>query len=93
MCEGKTFNVCARCTGIYTAIIITSLVLLLIKNKPKINFKLLIFLSLPMLVDVVFYSIGLYHHNKYIAAFTGLLFGSTVFLYILEEIENYLANK
>jgi hypothetical protein len=41
-----------------------------------------------MLADVIFYSIGLYHYNKILAAATGFLFGSAVFLYILNAIEN-----
>ncbi len=46
-----------------------------------------------MLADVIFYSINLYEYNKIIAAITGLLFGSTVFLYILDAIENSFYKK
>jgi hypothetical protein len=43
-----------------------------------------------MLADVIFYTIGLYHYNKIISTITGLLFGSSVFAYILTAIENSL---
>lgn len=46
-----------------------------------------------MLADVIFYSLGLYEYSKIIAAITGVLFGSTVFLYILDAIENSLYKK
>lgn len=43
-----------------------------------------------MLGDVIFYSIGFYNYSKIAAAITGFLFGSSVFLYILEALENYI---
>jgi hypothetical protein len=46
-----------------------------------------------MLFDVILYSIGLYNYNKIISAVSGFLFGSAVFLYILEAIENSLCKK
>jgi uncharacterized membrane protein len=52
--------------------------------------RILILFSLPMLVDVIFYSAGFYDYNKFAAAVTGILFGSAVFIYILSAIENSL---
>jgi hypothetical protein len=46
-----------------------------------------------MLTDVILYSIGIYGYNKIIAVFTGILFGSAVFLYILNAIEISLYRK
>lgn len=46
-----------------------------------------------MLLDVIFYSIGLYNYNKFVSAITGFLFGSVVFLYILDAIEKSLYKK
>jgi hypothetical protein len=46
-----------------------------------------------MLLDVILVNIGIYEYNKSISAFTGLLFGSTVFVYILSAIENLLYSK
>ena len=43
-----------------------------------------------MLLDVIFYSSGIYQYNKYIASLTGILFGSGIFIYILSAIEYLL---
>lgn len=87
-CSGAKFLVCSRCTGIYIAVLITSFVTLFQFRSLKIKTFYLILFSLPMLADVIFYSIGFYSYNKIIAATTGFLFGSAVFLYILNAIEN-----
>ncbi len=92
-CENGTFLVCARCTGIYMGVLISSLIILIPQITIKIKTWQLILFSLPMLADVIFYSIGLYQYNKIIAAITGILFGSAVFLYILGAIENSLYTK
>ncbi len=89
-CGNNVFLVCVRCTGIYFSVLVTSFLTLFINIRIKIKTKYLIILSIPMLADVIFYSIGLYSYNKIIAGLTGVLFGSTVFLYILSAIENSL---
>lgn len=90
ICKQSALLVCARCTGIYLSIAIVSLFILLTQIRIRINTKFLIYLSLPMLGDVIFYSIGFYNYSKITAAITGILFGSSVFLYILEALENYI---
>ncbi len=92
-CNDGMFLVCARCTGIYFGVLITSLIVLIPIIKIKIKTRYLIVFSFPMLADVIFYSLGLYEYSKIIAAITGVLFGSTVFLYILDAIENSLYKK
>lgn len=92
ICNQTGFFVCARCTGIYFSVVVLSFLLLLLPRKIKISTKFLIYLSLPMLADVIFYSIGFYQYNKFAAAVTGFLFGSAVFIYILEAFENYISN-
>jgi len=74
-------------------VLISSLIILIPQITIKIKTWQLILFSLPMLADVIFYSIGLYQYNKIIAAITGILFGSAVFLYILDAIENSLYTK
>jgi uncharacterized membrane protein len=74
-------------------VLISSLIILIPQITIKIKTWQLILFSLPMLADVIFYSIGLYQYNKIIAAITGILFGSAVFLYILGAIENSLYTK
>lgn len=46
-----------------------------------------------MLLDVVLLNFEVYNYYKPLSAFTGLLFGSSVFLYILSAIENLLFSK
>ncbi len=92
-CSNTPFLVCSRCTGIYFSVLITSFILLFIKTNIQIKTATLFFLSIPVLTDVILYSIGIYGYNKIIAVFTGILFGSAVFLYILNAIEISLYRK
>ncbi|HCY77871.1 MAG TPA: hypothetical protein DHV28_18340 [Ignavibacteriales bacterium] len=89
-CNGIPFFVCARCTGIYSGVLIAALIILFLKKPLNIKTYLLLLFSLPMLTDVILVNIGVYNYNRLLSAFTGLLFGSVVFLYILEAIENLL---
>jgi uncharacterized membrane protein len=89
-CNCIPFLVCARCSGIYFGALISSVVILISNIKLKFKTKYLYLLSIPMLLDVFFYSIGIYPYNKFIASSTGFLFGSSIFLYILSALENLL---
>jgi uncharacterized membrane protein len=89
-CNNTTLLVCARCTGIYLGVLVTSFVILFTLRVLRIKTIYLLLFSFPMLADVILYSIGFYHYNKIIASITGFLFGSVVFLYILNAIENSL---
>ena len=79
--------VCARCTGIYTGLLLSAFIFVFypVKNIPDI--KYLFLFSFPMLADVIFYSIGVYHYSKTAAFTTGLLFGSAGFLYLYRGIK------
>lgn len=93
ICNDLPFLVCARCTGIYAGALVSA-VMLMIYNKLfilKTNYMMI--LSAPMLLDVILVNIGVYNYNKSLSAFTGFLFGSAVFLYILSAIENLLFTK
>ena len=92
-CADNYLLVCARCTGIYFSVLIISLLVLILNVNIKVTFKQFVILSIPMLIDVIFYSIGIYKYNKIIVGFTGILFGSVVFLYILSAIENSLSKR
>lgn len=92
-CNNLPFLVCARCTGIYVGALLTALIIIIYSKKFSIGIKYLIFLSVPMLLDVILLTIGVFEYNKSVSAITGLLFGSTVFLYILSAIENLLYCK
>lgn len=92
-CNNITFLVCARCTGIYFGALLSSIVVLSKKRIEQINFNQQVLFSLPMLMDVILYSVGFYDYNKIIAASTGFLFGSTIFLYILNNVEYLFFTK
>lgn len=89
-CHDIPFLVCARCTGIYFGAIISAVVILLLNIKLKFKTRYLYLLSIPMLLDVLSYSFGIYPYNKFIASSTGFLFGSSIFLYILSALEYLL---
>lgn len=78
--------VCSRCTGIYFGALFSSIIALtgLIR---KTNTKVLLSSSIPMFIDVVLYSFGLYSYSKTIALFTGLLLGSVGFIYIQDALK------
>jgi uncharacterized membrane protein len=86
-CNVLPLLVCARCTGIYTGALLIAFTLIVYSKRFIVRTKYLILLSTPMLLDVILLNIGIYEYNKSISAFTGLLFGSTVFLYILSAVE------
>jgi len=92
-CDGVPILVCARCTGIYFGAFLSSLIILGTKKIGQLNFNHLLIFSLPMLLDVIFLTSGLYTYNKTIALSTGFLFGSTIFLYILKSVEDFLFYK
>lgn len=86
---GQKLEVCSRCTGIYTGGLVFSLIALFIpKVKPR-TAKWLILAMVPMTLDVIMYSIGIYGYSKWIAFSTGLILGSASILYIFKSIEDY----
>ena len=93
ICNDLPFLVCARCTGIYSGALFSAFMLLIYNKLIILKTKYLMILSAPMLLDVILVNIGVYNYNKSLSAFTGFLFGSAVFLYILSAIENLLFTK
>lgn len=96
----KTFSindhylyVCARCTGIYLGAFVISLFSLFsLHNLPR-KINLLYISAIPMLIDVVSTTAGIYSYSKTIALLTGIFFGSVVFVYILAALENNFMDK
>ncbi len=80
--EGKALMVCARCAGIYFGGFGAAFILLFLKKDifPKIKF--LFMAAIPMVLDIILYSSGIYSYNKFISFFTGFLFGSAALFYI-----------
>ena len=89
--EAEMF-VCARCAGIYFgAFIISSL--FLFRENPKLNIKIFLLASIPLLADVIFTTTELYNYYQPIAFLTGLIFGSIICLFLIAEIKNFSFNK
>jgi len=89
-CNDKFFFVCARCTGIYAGALISAFIVTFNSKNFVVKTSYLTMLSIPMLLDVVLLTFNTYKYNHFLSAITGLLFGSTVFLYILSAVENLL---
>ncbi|MEO8399059.1 MAG: DUF2085 domain-containing protein [Ignavibacteriaceae bacterium] len=87
---GQKLFVCSRCTGIYFGAFLSSFYLIFDSRKIGLKNSFLLAASILIIMDVVFYSIGLYEYSKSIAFITGLFFGSIVFVYILIIIEKFL---
>jgi uncharacterized membrane protein len=83
-------KVCARCTGIYSGAVLTIVILFFLKISKKINIKYLLISSIPILLDIIFYNIGIYSYSKSIAFTTGILFGSAGFFYIASGIDKFI---
>jgi uncharacterized membrane protein len=84
--------VCARCTGIYLGLLLSSFVMLFIHLKISLHIKYFFIAAMPLVSDVIFYSINIYQYSRTIAFCTGLLFGSIGFLY-LYNVLNQLFNE
>lgn len=88
---GHKLFVCARCTGIYLGALIMSIASLIFFPKLSLKLKLLYAAILPVVFDVIMSTLNIYSYSKFVAFLTGLFFGSVVFLYILETVENYFS--
>lgn len=78
--------VCARCSGIYLGFFLVSIISLIWKLPSEPHVKYFLFAMLPMIADVILYSIDIYSYSKILALFTGLLLGSTGFLYFYSAL-------
>lgn len=85
-----TSKVCSRCAGIYSGAVISLVILLFIKIRKSISIKYLLISSIPILLDIIFYNIGIYPYSKLTAYITGILFGSTGFFYITAGIDKII---
>ncbi len=78
--------VCARCFGIYLGFLASSFIFILINIKPRLTLKILIIAAIPMIIDVVATSFGIYSYSKPVAWITGFLLGSVGFLYFYKSL-------
>ncbi|MCP5062122.1 MAG: DUF2085 domain-containing protein [Ignavibacteriae bacterium] len=77
--------VCSRCTGIYFGSLFSAF-LILIGKYINISTKVLLLSSIPMFLDVLLHSLGLYTYSHNLSLFTGLLLGSVGFIYIQDAL-------
>lgn len=80
--------VCWRCAGIYLGAFAAAFLNLLISREIQISNYLFIASSIPMIVDVILYSSGVYYYNNWIAFSTGVIFAIIMFNYISAAFEN-----
>lgn len=81
---------CARCTGIYLGLLVSSLLVLFRLPKWKLNINILLIAAAPMIADVLLTSLNIYAYSKLIAFFTGLLLGSFGFFYLYAGLNNLI---
>lgn len=91
--NGSLLLVCARCTGIYLGAFFTITTLLFANLHFQFSKKVLIISGVPMLLDVIFYSVGLYHYSKIIAFGTGFLFGAVTMWFLVQFLEENVIRK
>ncbi|MDO8550456.1 MAG: DUF2085 domain-containing protein [Ignavibacteria bacterium] len=91
--NGFNFLVCARCSGIYTGALLSSVLLLLSLKKKEIPLKIFSIASIVLLTDVILNNFLLNSYNKISAFITGLFFGSVCFLVIINMMEDHILAK
>ena len=91
--NGINFLVCARCSGIYFGALLSSAILLFFSGSNTLDVKYIVIASIPMFIDVVLYSTGIYSYSKFTALSTGLIFGFVSGSFIIFSIENLLLKK
>lgn len=85
--------VCSRCAGIYLGLLTTSFITIFFRIGIIRNNKILFIAVLPMILDVILYSIGLYNYSKTIAFLTGWLLGSVGFIYLYSPLSTLFTIK
>jgi uncharacterized membrane protein len=91
--NGINFLVCARCSGIYFGGLITSILFLFFPKSYSLKVHHIFIAAVPMLLDVILYSTGVYEYSKIIALSSGLLFGFVAMSILLNIIENFLLKE
>ena len=81
---------CARCTGIYLGLLLSSFLVLIKLPKWKLHINILFIAAAPMITDVLLTSFNIYAYSKSIAFSTGLLLGSIGFFYLYAGLNNLI---
>ena len=91
--DGTKFLVCARCTGIYFGALFSSIILIFIYNLYFQNLLPLVSVSVLLLLDVIFTSLGVYNYSRGISITTGIIFGVILYIYTLEILEKFFTSN
>jgi uncharacterized membrane protein len=85
--------VCARCAGIYFGALISAIFGLFIIPL-FVSKKLLLISIVPLLLDVLLTSSGVYSYSQFLSFATGIIFGIAIYLFTFEELKNlFLTNN
>lgn len=88
--DGAGTLTCARCTGIYLGLLVSSFLVLFKLPKIKFRINILLLAALPMIIDVLLGSLNIYTYSKLLAFSTGLLLGSIGFFYLYAGLNNLI---
>lgn len=88
--NGMRSLVCARCAGIYIGIFVMSLILPTLSVLRFKSNKIILLAALPMIIDSAMVKLSFYEYSQLTAAATGFLFGSAIFLYIYDGLNNLI---
>lgn len=84
---------CSRCTGIYFGALLTSCFLLFIDLRITFNFKLILFFSVPTILDITLYNLNIYNYYFPISFLAGIFLGIFGFYYFYIGILNFITSK
>lgn len=85
---GMQLLVCARCTGIYFGALLSAVIVLFF-SVIRIDERILLTSLLIVLADVLLVPLGVYNYSKTISFVAGLLFGASIYLYLIGEFEKF----
>lgn len=88
--EESCTQLCSRCTGIYVGALLTAASTIMWGKVNTPDIKIFLAAIIFILLDIIFYNIGLYDYNQWIAITTGMFSGSVAFLYIRSGFEKLL---
>jgi uncharacterized membrane protein len=91
--NGFHFFVCARCTGIYFGALLFAFAAVIFLKEIRIPVKMHTLSIILLLIDVIINNLFLVNYSRVTAFITGLIFGSIVFLVLLNLIENSFQTK
>jgi uncharacterized membrane protein len=93
---GNPVAVCARCLGIYGGFLLGTFIFPLVKgfSKPTMpKAKMLIFLSIPIIIDASGNLVGLWTSSNWVRFLTGIIWAIVLPFYFLAGLTDYFLRK